>query len=59
MKVMYNADVCTHAGECVTGSPNVFKVVDGPFVIATSAARDDNISATLGNCPSGALHIEE
>ena len=33
MKVTYNADVCTHAGECVKGAPNVFKVVDGQFVI--------------------------
>ena len=35
MKVTYNADVCTHAGECVKGAPNVFKVVDGQFVIDT------------------------
>ena len=27
MKVTYNAEVCTHAGECVKGAPNVFKVV--------------------------------
>ena len=38
MKVTYNADVCSHAGECVKGSPNVFKVVDGQFVIDQSAA---------------------
>ena len=59
MKVTYNADVCTHAGECVKGSPNVFKVVDGQFVIDTSADCEDNISATVGYCPSGALKIEE
>ena len=28
MKVTYNAEVCTHAGECVKGAPNVFKVVE-------------------------------
>ena len=41
MKVTYNADVCTHAGECVKGAPNVFKVVDGQFVIDTSADSED------------------
>tara|TARA_Y100000590_G_scaffold423239_1_gene528810 strand:+ start:495 stop:674 length:180 start_codon:yes stop_codon:yes gene_type:complete len=59
MKVTYDADVCTHAGECVKGAPNVFKVVDGKFVIDTSADTEDNIRATVGNCPSGALKIEE
>lgn len=59
MKVTYNADVCTHAGECVKGAPNVFKVVDGQFVIDTSADSEDNIRSTVSNCPSGALKIEE
>ena len=59
MKVTYNADVCSHAGECVKGSPNVFKVVDGQFVIDTSADTEDNIRTTVASCPSGALQIEE
>jgi uncharacterized Fe-S cluster protein YjdI len=59
MKVTYNADVCTHAGECVKGAPNVFKVVDGQFVIDTAADSEENVRATVGNCPSGALVIEE
>ena len=59
MKVTYNADVCSHAGECVKGSPNVFKVVDGKFVIDQSADTEENIRATVANCPSGALQIEE
>jgi|TARA_B110000003_G_C16453031_1_gene458701 uncharacterized Fe-S cluster protein YjdI len=59
MKVTYNAETCTHAGECVKGSPNVFKVVDGQFVIDTSADSEENIRNTVGNCPSGALKIHE
>ena len=59
MKVTYNADVCSHAGECVKGSPNVFKVVDGQFVIDQSADTEENIRPTVANCPSGALQIEE
>ena len=41
------------------GAPNVFKVVDGQFVIDTSADSEENIRATVANCPSGALKIEE
>ena len=59
MKVTYDADICSHAGECVKGSPNVFKVVDGQFVIDQTADTEENIRATVGKCPSGALKIEE
>ena len=41
------------------GAPNVFKVVDGQFVIDTAADSEENIRATVANCPSGALKIEE
>ena len=59
MKVTYDADICSHAGECVKGSPIVFKVVDGQFVIDQTADTEENIKATVGKCPSGALKIEE
>ena len=66
MKVTYDAETCTHAGECVKGAPNVFKVVDGQFVIDTAADSEEsaadseeNIRNTVGNCPSGALKIHE
>ncbi len=59
MKVTYDAGTCTHAGECVKGAPSVFKVVDGQFVIDTSADSEDNIRLTVSNCPSGALKIDE
>jgi uncharacterized Fe-S cluster protein YjdI len=59
MKVTYDGETCTHAGECVKGAPNVFKVVDGQFVIDTSADSEENIRNTVGNCPSGALKIHE
>jgi uncharacterized Fe-S cluster protein YjdI len=58
MKVTYDADVCSHAGECVKGSPNVFKVVDGKFVIDQDGAPEAEIRATVSKCPSGALKIE-
>ena len=59
MKVTYDAETCTHAGECVKDAPNVFKVVDGAFVIDTAADSEENIRATVGNCLSGALKIHE
>jgi uncharacterized Fe-S cluster protein YjdI len=59
MKVTYNGETCTHAGECVIGAPNVFNVVDGQFVIDTAADTEENIRNTVSNCPSGALKIEE
>ncbi len=59
MKVTYDGNTCTHAGECVKGSPTVFKVEDGQFVIDTSAAAEAEIRETVSKCPSGALQIEE
>ena len=59
MKVTYDAETCSHAGECVKGAPNVFKVVDGQFVIDTTADSEENIRTSDGNCPSGAVTIEE
>ena len=59
MKVTYDGNTCIHAGECVKGSPTVFKVEDGQFVIDTSAAPEAEIRETVSKCPSGALKIEE
>jgi len=59
MKVTYDAATCIHAGECVKGSPSVFKVEDGQFVIDTDAAPEAEIRATVAKCPSGALKIED
>ena len=35
MKVSWDESVCIHAGKCVQGAPEVFKVEDGKFVIDT------------------------
>ena len=59
MNVTYDAKVCIHAGECVKGSPAVFKVEDGQFVIDTSAAPEAEIRETVSKCPSGALKIQD
>lgn len=59
MRVTYDANVCIHAGECVKGSPEVFKVVDGEFVIDQTAAPEEDIRGTVSKCPSGALQIHD
>ena len=58
MKVTYDAAICSHSGECVKGSPKVFKVEDGQFVIDQDGAPDTEIRETVSKCPSGALKIE-
>ena len=59
MKVIYNANVCIHAGNCVKSLPAVFKVVDGQFVIDQQGASEAAIRQTVAACPSGALQIIE
>ena len=59
MNITFDATTCSHAGECVKGSPTVFKVEDGQFVIATDAAPEEEIRATVAKCPSGALKIAD
>lgn len=57
MKVIYDARVCIHAGNCVKTLPAVFKVVDGQFVIDQQGASEAAIRQTVAACPSGALWI--
>jgi uncharacterized Fe-S cluster protein YjdI len=59
MKITWDQDTCIHAGKCVQGSPNVFKIEDGQFVIDETGAPEDEIRATVASCPSGALKIED
>ncbi len=58
MKVNWDQNTCSHAGECVKGSPEVFKIKDGAFVIDETAETEEEIRATVAKCPSGALTIE-
>jgi uncharacterized Fe-S cluster protein YjdI len=43
----------------VQGSPSVFKVEDGKFVIDETGAPEEEIRNTVSQCPSGALTIDE
>ena len=59
MDVKYDQSVCIHAGKCVEGLPNVFKVVDGKFIVDVLGASEEEICAQVAKCPSGALTIEQ
>ena len=59
MKVTWDEKVCIHAGKCVEGSPDVFKVEDGQFKIDLAAGDESQVRTTVATCPSGALKIEE
>jgi len=53
--VTWDEKVCSHAGKCVQGLPQVFKVEDGKFVIDEGAASQEAIKNVVAMCPSGAL----
>jgi len=59
MKVIWNESACTHAGECVKGLPQVFKVENDKFVIDESGASEEAIRRQVAQCPSNALTVEE
>ena len=49
MKVSWDESVCIHAGKCVQGAPEVFKIEDGKFVIDTSASSEDKLLTLFQN----------
>ncbi len=59
MNVTWDENVCIHAGKCVSGAPEVFKVEDGQFKIDVTAASEEKVRDVVAQCPSGALTIQE
>ncbi len=49
-----NRSICAHAGRCTDGLPSVFRLRQEPWIDADGATADEVI-ATVGQCPSGAL----
>lgn len=52
--VRWSKSTCKHIGNCVHGSPSVFKPKDRPWVQLEGASTDEIID-TIKTCPSGAL----
>jgi CDGSH-type Zn-finger protein/uncharacterized Fe-S cluster protein YjdI len=55
--VLYDAQRCIHAKECVHGAPEVFNVAAKPWV-APDNAEAKTIAAVIKRCPTGALHYQ-
>ena len=53
--VLYDAQRCIHAKECVHGAPKVFDIKAEPWV-APDNADAKTIAAVIKRCPTGALH---
>lgn len=58
-KLSWDESVCEHAGECVKGLPEVFKIENGQFVMDENAASSEQITAVVARCPSGALRYQD
>jgi uncharacterized Fe-S cluster protein YjdI len=54
--VIWQPELCVHAGNCARGLPDVFNPRRRPWVDATAATTAE-IVAQVGKCPSGALSI--
>lgn len=52
--VIWQPDLCRHAGICVHTLPNVYRVGDKPWIHAENATTAELI-AQIRKCPSGAL----
>lgn len=58
LDVTFDADVCTHSGNCVRGLPEVFDLDRKPWILPGEASAD-RVRAAVARCPSGALQIVE
>ncbi|MEW8354434.1 MAG: (4Fe-4S)-binding protein [Candidatus Thiodiazotropha sp.] len=58
-KISWDEKICQHAGNCVNGLPQVFKVENNQFVIKENAAGVEEVKAVIKSCPSGALKYND
>ncbi len=52
--VVWNPELCKHAGKCVQGLPRVFEVGRRPWVMLENGTKEE-IMEVIDRCPSGAL----
>ena len=52
--IVWDATKCIHSGNCVKGSPGVFKPKERPWITMDGASSEE-IMKTINTCPSGAL----
>ncbi len=56
--IHWKPDLCQHSGNCVKGSPQVFKPRERPWV-KVNQATEQELMRTIDTCPSGALTYTE
>ena len=54
IEVSFDLDLCTHIGECLRRSPDVFQLRRRPWIVPDAATADD-VANVIERCPSGAL----
>lgn len=52
--IYWKPNICKHAGKCVQGAPEVFKVGRKPWIMVEKGKEEDIIKV-IDKCPSGAL----
>lgn len=55
--VVWKSGLCTHSANCVRNLAPVFRPRESPW-IKIDAASSEDIKATVGKCPSGALSLK-
>ena len=56
--IIWNQEICTHAGECVKRLPKVYKPKERPWVTIENATTEE-LKEQINACPSKALTFIE
>ncbi len=56
--VVWKAELCQHAAQCVKNAPKVFKPKERPWIQVDGDSKEAIVNA-VRKCPSGALTIDE
>jgi uncharacterized Fe-S cluster protein YjdI/CDGSH-type Zn-finger protein len=54
IEVTFDLDLCTHIGECLRRSPDVFQLRRRPWILPDASSADE-LAKVIERCPSGAL----
>lgn len=54
LTILWQPDICQHAGICVKMLPNVYNPKERPWIKIENATTDELINQ-INHCPSGAL----
>ncbi|MDL2265736.1 (4Fe-4S)-binding protein [Parabacteroides sp. OttesenSCG-928-G07] len=54
LTIIWQPELCQHAGVCVQALPNVYKPQERPWIKIDNATTEELI-AQINKCPSGAL----